>query len=49
LDSGVNSVFVTQHNKKIDIENFTLVEHFKMFELTNKKFYELEERMNGII
>lgn len=47
LDSGVNSVFVTQHNKKIDIENFTLVEHFKMFELTNKKFYELEERMNG--
>ena len=46
IESGVESHFVTQHNKTIDIHNFTLINHFEMFKDTIKKFDDMERRLN---
>jgi len=44
IQAGIESEFVTQHNHRVNIHDWTLEKHFEMVKETEKNFDKLQER-----
>jgi len=45
IQAGIESEFVTQHNHRVNIHDWTLEKHFEMVKETEKNFDKLQERL----